>query len=225
MYKKAEACFWTAEEVDLSKDRRDWLERLTTDERYFISRVLAFFASADGIVGENLLLRFAKEVQIPEARCFYGFQLMMENIHAEMYGLLIDTLVSDSRERAVLFSAITTIPSIRAKGLWALKWVENTQFPFAQRLVAFAAVEGIFFSSSFASIFWMRKRGLLPGLAHSNDLISRDEGLHMEFACLLYRSLINPLPNEVVREIIQKAVALEKRFIDGKPLSLSLNIY
>src|ERR1700754_1866242 len=176
MYKKAEASFWTAEEIDLSKDLHDWNNRLNDDERYFISHVLAFFAASDGIVNENLVERFSGEVQIPEARCFYGFQIMMENIHSETYALLIDTYVKDPAEKDRLFHAIDTVPAVQKKAEWALKWINNGNF--AERLVAFAAVEGIFFSGSFCSIFWLKKRGLMPGLTFSNELISRDEGMH-----------------------------------------------
>src|SRR4051794_34367374 len=185
MYKKAEASFWTVEEVDLSKDMNDWEYKLTDDERYFISHVLAFFAASDGIVNENLTQRFSNEVQIPEARCFYGFQIMIENVHSEMYSLLIDTYVRDPNEKDILFSAINTIPCIRKKADWALRWISSNG-SFAERLVAFAAVEGIFFSGSFAAIFWLKKRGLMPGLGTSNEFISRDEGLHCDFACLLF---------------------------------------
>lgn len=221
MYKQAEACFWTAEEVDLSKDLCQWRDVLTDCERHFLSRVLAFFATADGIVGENVLLHFASEVQIPEARCFYGFQLMMENIHAEMYSLLIDSLVQDPACRAALFSAISGFPSVAAKARWALDCIQDGGMSFAQRLIVFAAVEGIFFSSSFASIFWMRKRGLLPGLAHANDLIARDEGLHTRFACVLYLSLQAALPHDTVHAVIREAVGLEHAFIAGEQHCLS----
>lgn len=212
-YKKAEASFWTAEEVDLSKDINFWETKLNDDERFFISRVLAFFAASDGIVNENLVVRFSKEVQIPEARCFYGFQIMMENIHAEMYSLLIDTYIRDPKERDFLFRAIETVPCVKRKAEWAMKWIEDPEAPFAERLVAFAAVEGIFFSGSFASIFWLKKRGLMPGLTFSNELISRDEGLHCDFACLLFKNLRNPTPQATVRQIITEAVAIEQEFL------------
>merc|ERR1712242_494283 len=183
MYKKAEASFWTAEEVDLSKDLKDW-ETLKEDERYFVSHVLAFFAASDGIVNENLVERFMKEVQVPEARCFYGFQIAIENIHSEMYSLLIDTFVKEPAERERLFNAIETVPAVERKAEWALRWINADNATYAERVVAFASVEGIFFSGSFAAIFWMKKRGLMPGLTFSNELISRDEGLHTDFACL-----------------------------------------
>src|ERR1700740_1658329 len=211
MYKKAEASFWTAEEVDLSKDLQDWHNRLNDDERFFVSHVLAFFAAGDGIVNENLVERFSGEVQIPEARCFYGFQIMMENIHSEMYSLLIDTYIKDPVEKDRLFHAIDTVPAVKKKAEWALRWIENGNF--AERLVAFAAVEGIFFSGSFCSIFWMKKRGLMPGLTFSNELISRDEGMHCEFACLLYSMLENKLSHEAVLAIITEAVTIEQEFL------------
>merc|ERR1712083_961660 len=184
MYKKAEASFWTAEEVYLSSDTRDWEEKLKPDERYFIKHVLAFFAASDGIVNENLVERFMKEVQVPEARCFYGFQIAMENIHSEMYSLLIDTFVKEPEERDKLFNAIETVPAVKKKADWAMKWINNEDVSYSERIIAFAAVEGIFFSGSFAAIFWLKKRGLMPGLTFSNELISRDEGLHTDFACL-----------------------------------------
>ncbi|KAH7371216.1 ribonucleotide reductase [Pyrenochaeta sp. MPI-SDFR-AT-0127] len=213
MYKKAEASFWTAEEIDLSKDLHDWNKRLNDDERFFISHVLAFFAASDGIVNENLVERFSGEVQIPEARCFYGFQIMMENIHSETYSLLIDTYISEPRQRQYLFNAIDNIPCIRKKADWALKWISDKNSTFANRLVAFAAVEGIFFSGSFASIFWLKKRGLMPGLTFSNELISRDEGMHTDFACLLF-SLLNTRPSkESVQAIITEAVTIEQEFL------------
>jgi len=183
MYKKAEASFWTAEEMDLSKDVHDWNNRLSDNERHFVSHVLAFFAASDGIVNENLLERFSNEVQAAEARCFYGFQIMMENIHSETYSLLIDTYIKDPAERDYLFDAVETVPCIKRKAEWALKWISDKDSCFGERLVAFAAVEGIFFSGSFASIFWLKKRGLMPGLTFSNELISRDEGMHTDFAC------------------------------------------
>ncbi|KAL4733074.1 ribonucleotide reductase [Aspergillus similis] len=221
MYKKAEASFWTAEEIDLSKDLHDWNNRLNEDERYFISRVLAFFAASDGIVNENLLERFSGEVQIPEARCFYGFQIMIENIHAETYSLLIDTYIKEPKQRTYLFDAIDTIPCIRKKADWAIKWIQDKESTFAQRLVAFAAVEGIFFSGSFASIFWLKKRGLMPGLTFSNELISRDEGLHTDFACLLFSHLNWRPSNKIVEDIIVEAVAIEKEFLtDALPCAL-----
>src|ERR1700742_1708921 len=199
MYKKHEASFWTAEEIDLHDDLKHW-ENLNSGERYFISHVLAFFAASDGIVNENLAVNFMSEVQIPEARCFYGFQIMMENIHSETYALLIDTYIKDPAEKNRLFHAIDTVPAVQKKAEWALRWINNGSF--AERLIAFAAVEGIFFSGSFCSIFWMKKRGLMPGLTFSNELISRDEGLHCDFACLLYTNhLVNQLPKETVTKI------------------------
>jgi ribonucleoside-diphosphate reductase subunit M2 len=221
MYKKAEASFWTAEEVDLSKDLHDWHNRLNDDERYFISHVLAFFAASDGIVNENLVERFSGEVQIPEARCFYGFQIMMENIHSEMYSLLIDTYISEPKQRTYLFNAIDTIPCIRKKADWALRWISDEHSTFAQRLVAFAAVEGIFFSGSFASIFWLKKRGLMPGLTFSNELISRDEGMHTDFACLLISHLKNRPSKQAIQDIITEAVQIEQEFlVDALPCAL-----
>ncbi|WP_343702670.1 ribonucleoside-diphosphate reductase small subunit [Chitinophaga sp.] len=217
-YKRHEASFWTAEEIDLSSDLKDWAS-LNDGERHFISHVLAFFAASDGIVNENLAVNFMSEVQIPEARCFYGFQIMMENIHSETYALLIDTYVKDPVEKDRLFHAIETVPAVKKKAEWALRWIENGTF--AQRLVAFAAVEGIFFSGSFCSIFWLKKRGLMPGLTFSNELISRDEGLHCEFACLLYSMLQGKLTEAEVHEIIGDAVAIEKEFItDALPAAL-----
>ncbi|KAF2260371.1 hypothetical protein CC78DRAFT_589885 [Lojkania enalia] len=213
MYKKAEASFWTAEEIDLSKDLHDWNKRLNDDERFFISHVLAFFAASDGIVNENLVERFSGEVQIPEARCFYGFQIMMENIHSETYSLLIDTYISDPKQRNYLFNAIDNIPCIRKKADWALRWIADKNSTFASRLVAFAAVEGIFFSGSFASIFWLKKRGLMPGLTFSNELISRDEGMHTDFACLLFSLLKTRPSDEAVRAIITEAVTIEQEFL------------
>ncbi len=218
MYKKHEASFWTAEEIDLSDDQKHW-ESLSDGERHFISHVLAFFAASDGIVNENLAVNFMSEVQVPEARCFYGFQIMMENIHSETYALLIDSYIKNPTEKDRLFHAIDTVPCVKKKAEWALKWINNGNF--AQRLVAFAAVEGIFFSGSFCSIFWLKKRGLMPGLTFSNELISRDEGLHCEFACLLYSMLKNQLSQEEVTEIIADAVTIEKEFVtDALPVRL-----
>jgi ribonucleoside-diphosphate reductase beta chain len=217
-YKKHEASFWTAEEIDLGADLKDW-NSLNEGERHFITHVLAFFAASDGIVNENLAVNFMSEVQIPEARCFYGFQIMMENIHSETYALLIDTYVKDPAEKDRLFHAIDTVPAVKKKAEWALRWIENGNF--AERLVAFAAVEGIFFSGSFCSIFWLKKRGLMPGLTFSNELISRDEGLHCEFACLLYSMLENKLTEEQVHTIIRDAVTIEKEFItEALPVDL-----
>lgn len=218
MYKRHEASFWTAEEIDLSADQKDW-ENLNDGERHFISHILAFFAASDGIVNENLALNFMSEVQVPEARCFYGFQIMMENIHSETYALLIDTYIKNPKEKTHLLHAIDTVPCVQKKAEWALKWIEKGTF--AQRLVAFAAVEGIFFSGSFCSIFWLKKRGLMPGLTFSNELISRDEGMHCEFACLLYGMLQYKLTQEEVFQIITEAVAIEKEFItDALPVNL-----
>jgi ribonucleoside-diphosphate reductase beta chain len=209
-YKEAEASFWTAEEIDLTQDQNDW-KKLNDNEKHFIKHVLAFFAASDGIVGENLAMRFYNDVKIPEARMFYGFQLMMEGIHSETYSLLIDTYISDTQEKGVLFNAIENIPIIKEKADWALKWIDS-QDSFAHRLVAFAVVEGIFFSSSFCSIYWLKKRGLMPGLSFSNELISRDESAHTEFACLLYKTLGFNLPEEEVHSIIKEAVEIECRF-------------
>jgi len=219
-YKKAEASFWTAEEIDLSQDLSDWENRLTDNEKHFIKHVLAFFAASDGIVNENLAENFLSEVQYTEAKFFYGFQVAIENIHSETYSLLIDTYIKDSKEKAGLFNAIDTLECVRKKADWALRWIEKGSF--AERLVAFAAVEGIFFSGSFCSIFWLKKRGLMPGLAFSNELISRDEGLHCDFACLLYtKHLVNRLPKEQVIEIIKDAVEIEKEFIlEALPVKL-----
>ncbi|PPQ67806.1 hypothetical protein CVT26_007053 [Gymnopilus dilepis] len=212
LYKKAQASFWTAEEIDLSHDLTDWI-RLTPGERHFISHVLAFFAASDGIVNENLVERFSNEVQVAEARCFYGFQIMIENVHSETYSLLIDSYIRDPEERDFLFHAIDNIPCVRRKADWALRWISDKKSTFAERLVAFAAVEGIFFSGSFAAVFWIKKRGLMPGLTFSNELISRDEGLHTDFACLLFTHLKRrPHPQTVLR-IITEAVEIEKDFL------------
>jgi ribonucleoside-diphosphate reductase beta chain len=217
-YKRHQASFWTAEEIDLSGDLKDW-SSMNDGERHFISHVLAFFAASDGIVNENLAVNFMSEVQLPEARCFYGFQIMMENIHSETYALLIDTYIKNAAEKHKLFHAIDTVPAVKKKAEWALRWI--TKGNFAQRLVAFAAVEGIFFSGSFCSIFWLKKRGLMPGLTFSNELISRDEGLHCEFACLLFRMLNRKLSELEVHNIISDAVAIEKEFItEALPVDL-----
>lgn len=218
-YKRAEASFWTAEEIDLSQDLTDW-GQLNDDERHFVKHILAFFAASDGIVNENLAENFLSEVQYTEAKFFYGFQITIENIHSETYSLLIDTYIKDSAEKSKLFNAIDTLECVQKKANWALRWIEKGSF--AERLVAFAAVEGIFFSGSFCSIFWLKKRGLMPGLAFSNELISRDEGLHCDFACLLYtQHLVNKLPASQVAEIIQEAVEIEKEFIiDALPVKL-----
>merc|ERR1719183_154246 len=208
MYKQAEASFWTAEEVDLSCDKNDW-DSLSGDEKHFVKHVLAFFAASDGIVLENLAGRFMTDVQVPEARCFYGFQIAIENIHSEMYSLLIDTYIQDEKEKDRLFRATETMPVVAKKADWALKWI-SSDASFAERLVGFAAVEGIFFSGSFCAIYWLKKRGMMPGLTFSNELISRDEGLHTDFACLLYKHLQHTrLPEEVVERIITSAVEIE----------------
>lgn len=212
MYKKAEASFWTVEEVDLSKDMKDW-ESLKPSERHFISHVLAFFAASDGIVNENLVERFSQEVQVTEARCFYGFQIAMENVHSEMYSLLIDTYIRDPKEREFLFNAIETLPCVKKKADWALNWISSKKANFGERVVAFAAVEGIFFSGSFAAIFWLKKRGLMPGLTFSNELISRDEGLHCDFACLMFKYLVQKPTRERVTSIIRDAVVIEQEFL------------
>ena len=213
-YKKAQASFWTVEEIDLSNDHWDWV-RLTHGERHFIGHVLAFFAASDGIVNENLIERFSNDVQVAEARCFYGFQIMIENVHSETYSLLIDTYIKDPNERDHLFDAVETIPCIKRKAEWALRWISDTHSTFAERLIAFAAVEGIFFSGSFAAIFWIKKRGLMPGFTFSNELISRDEGMHTDFACLLFSHLRRrPHPQTILR-IINEAVEIEKEFLTG----------
>ena len=219
-YKQAEASFWTAEEVDLTPDLKDWDTKLNDNEKHFIKHVLAFFAASDGIVNENLVLNFMREVQIPEARCFYGFQVAIENIHSEMYSLLIDTYIKDDTEKDFLFNALGNLDCVSKKGNWALNWIEKSP-TFAHRLIAFAAVEGIFFSGSFCAIFWLKKRGLMPGLTFSNELISRDEGLHCDFACYLYSMLENKLDKKEVEAIITEAVTIEKEFVtDALPVSL-----
>mmetsp|Transcript_152232 Transcript_152232/g.280590 ORF Transcript_152232/g.280590 Transcript_152232/m.280590 type:complete len:344 (+) Transcript_152232:59-1090(+) len=211
MYKKHEASFWTAEEIDLSQDNKDW-DQLSESEQHFVKHVLAFFAASDGIVLENLASSFSTEVQVPEARAFYGFQIAMENIHSETYSLLIEQYIRDPAEKDKVFNAIETMPAVTEKAKWAIQWM-NRENSFAERVVAFAAVEGILFSGSFCAIYWLKKRGLMPGLTFSNELISRDEGLHAEFACLLYRKLQNPLPEDVIHAIIQGAVDVERKFI------------
>lgn len=218
-YKQSVASFWTAEEIDLGQDLKDW-ENLNDGERHFISHVLAFFAASDGIVNENLAENFVSEVQYTEAKFFYGFQIAMENIHSETYSLLIDTYVKDPKEKDHLFNAIDTMDCVKKKADWALRWIDEGSF--AERLVAFAAVEGIFFSGSFCSIFWLKKRGLMPGLAFSNELISRDEGMHCDFACLIYNDhLNNKLSEETVKNIIINAVEIEKEFVtDALPVNL-----
>ncbi|MBW4359451.1 ribonucleotide-diphosphate reductase subunit beta [Flavobacterium taihuense] len=219
-YKMMEASFWTAEEIDLSQDLNDWNNKLNDDERYFIKHILAFFAASDGIVNENLAENFVNEVQYAEAKFFYGFQIMMENIHSETYSLLIDTYVKDENEKADLFNALDVFPAIRKKADWALKWIESDSF--AERLIAFAAVEGIFFSGAFCSIYWLKKRGLMPGLTFSNELISRDEGVHCDFAVHLHNHhLINKVPKERIRSIIVDALNIEREFItESLPVSL-----
>lgn len=219
-YKKQEASFWIAEEIDLHQDVTDWKTKLNDDERYFVKHILAFFAASDGIVNENLAENFVNEVQYSEAKFFYGFQIMMENIHSEMYSLLIDTLVEDDAEKAELFNALELFPAIKKKADWALKWIESDSF--AERLIAFAAVEGIFFSGAFCSIFWLKKRGIMPGLATSNEFISRDEGLHRDFACHLHNEhLINKVPVERITQIIVEALDIEREFItESLPVKL-----
>ncbi|MBL6872646.1 MAG: ribonucleotide-diphosphate reductase subunit beta [Flavobacteriales bacterium] len=219
-YKKQEASFWTAEEIDLHQDLVDWESKLNDDERYFIKHILAFFAASDGIVNENLAENFVNEVQYTEAKFFYGFQIMMENIHSETYSLLIDTYIKDKKERNQLFTAIEHFDAIKKKADWAIKWIGSDSF--AERLIAFAAVEGIFFSGSFCSIFWLKKRGLMPGLTFSNELISRDEGLHCDFACHLHNHhLINKVPKERIKEIIVDALDIEREFIiESLPVKL-----
>ena len=219
-YKKSEVSFWTAEEIDLHQDLSDWNNKLSKDEKYFIKHILAFFAASDGIVNENLAENFVNEVQYSEAKFFYGFQIMMENIHSETYSLLIDTYVKDEKEKNNLFNAIETFPAIKKKADWALKWIESPSF--AERLIAFAAVEGIFFSGAFCSIFWLKKRGLMPGLTFSNELISRDEGVHCDFAVHLHNHhLINKVPKERIREILIDALNIEREFItESLPISL-----
>jgi ribonucleoside-diphosphate reductase beta chain len=220
LYKKALASFWTVEEVDLSKDMNDW-NKLSGDEQHFIKNVLAFFAGSDGIVLENLAVRFMSEIKSPEAMCFYGFQIAMENIHSEMYSLLIDTYIRNPEEKNHLFNAIDTIPSVGKKAKWAIRWINDTDATFATRVIAFAAVEGIFFSGSFCAIFWLKKRGLMPGLTSSNELISRDEGMHTEFAVEIYSMLVNKLDQNTIHKIIREAVEIEKEFIiDSIPCRL-----
>ncbi len=219
-YKKQEASFWTAEEIDLHQDVTDWKTKLNDSERYFIKHILAFFAASDGIVNENLAENFVNEVQYSEAKFFYGFQIMMENIHSEMYSLLIDTLVDDDKEKDDLFNAIERFPAIKKKADWALRWIESDSF--AERLIAFAAVEGIFFSGAFCSIYWLKKRGLMPGLSSSNEFISRDEGMHRDFACHLHNQhLVNKVPEERIQQIIVEALDIEREFItESLPVNL-----
>jgi len=221
MYKTHFACFWSPDEIDLSDDMIDWRTKLSDNERFFVTHVLAFFAASDGIVNENLAERFMTEVQIPEARAFYGFQIAMENVHSEVYSMLIATYVDDVVERTHLFNAIDTIPCVQRKAHWAMRWIENASATFAERLVAFAAVEGIFFSGSFCAVSWLKKRGLMPGLSFSNELISRDEGLHCDFACLLFEHIVNKPPEETIRKIIMDAVVIEHEFVsDALPVAL-----
>jgi ribonucleotide reductase beta subunit family protein with ferritin-like domain len=220
MYKKSVDCFWRAEEIDLSKDYAHW-ETLNTDEKYFISMILAFFAASDGIVLENLATRFMSDVQVAEARAFYGFQIAMENIHSQTYSLLIETYIKNSEEKHRLFNALEYFPCIQKKGDWAQKWINDNRSSFATRLIAFACIEGIFFSGAFCSIYWLKKRGLMPGLTFSNELISRDEALHTEFAILLYKKLVKKLPKTRIHEIIKEAVEIENEFIcDALPCRL-----
>ena len=220
MYKKQEDLFWRVEEVDLSKDLKDW-QRLSSEEKHFISMILAFFAASDGIVLENLGMRFMSEVQLSEARAFYGFQIAMENIHSIMYSTLIETYISDKTEKSRLFNSLNEFPCIKKKADWAIKWINDKRSNFATRLVAFACVEGIFFSGAFCSIYWLKKRGLMPGLTFSNELISRDEALHTEFAVLLYKKLQRQLKRQRLEEIIKEAVEIEKEFIcDALPCRL-----
>ena len=212
LYKKAESSFWTTNEIDLSKDLNDW-DKLTDDERHFIKNVIGFFAGSDGIIMENLATRFMREIQIPEARAFYSYQIFNESIHSETYSLLIDTYIKDSIEKNRIFNSIENIPSVSKKALWAYKWIENKDVSFATRLIAFAIVEGIFFSGSFCAIYWLKKRGLMPGLTFSNELISKDEGMHCEFATLLYSKIKNKLDQDLVNEIFIEAIEIEKEFI------------
>ena len=219
-YKKAESSFWTAEEIDFSKDNNDW-DKLNDNEKYFLKNIIAFFAGSDGIVLENLVSNFCSEIQLAEARCFYGFQIAIENIHSEVYSLLIDKYVKDENEKHTLFNAIEEIPCVKRKADWALKWMDPKNATFAERVVAFAVVEGIFFSGSFCAIFWIKKRGLLPGLTFSNELISRDEGMHTDFAVLIYKMLVNKLHADTIYKIVTEAVEIEKSFIvDSIPCAL-----
>lgn len=220
-YKTQMACFWTAEEIDLSKDLNDWEHNMTENERHFIKYVLAFFAGSDGIVLENLVQRFCNDIEIAEVRCFYTFQAAMENIHSETYSLLIDSYIKDNDEKNFLFGAIDNIPVIEKKAKWAMRWIDDKESNFATRLLAFCCVEGVFFSGSFCSIFWLKKRGLLPGLTFSNELISRDEGMHCDFAILLYSMLSNRLDQSIVHNLFKEAVDIEKEFItDAIPCNL-----
>ena len=211
-YKKAESTFWTTNEIDLSKDINDW-NKLNNNEKYFIKNIIGFFAGSDGIIIENLAVRFLNEIEIPEARSFYSYQIFNENIHSETYSLLIDTYIKDNEEKNKIFNSIENIPCIAKKASWAYKWIQNNEVNFATRLIAFAIVEGIFFSGSFCAIYWLKKRGLMPGLTFSNELISKDEGMHCHFACLLYSYIKNKLKKEIVYEIFKEAVEIEKEFI------------
>ena len=219
-YKKAESTFWTINEIDLSKDINDW-DKLNNNEKYFIKNIIGFFAGSDGIIIENLALRFLNEIEIPEARSFYSYQIFNENIHSETYSLLIDTYIKDNEEKNKIFNSIENIPCIAKKASWAYKWIQNNEVNFATRLIAFAIVEGIFFSGSFCAIYWLKKRGLMPGLTFSNELISKDEGMHCHFACLLYSYIKNKLKKEIVYEIFKEAVEIEKEFItDSIPCNM-----
>mgnify|MGYP001210916799 CR=1 FL=1 len=219
-YKKAESSFWTANEIDLSKDLNDW-ESLNTNEKYFIKNIIGFFAGSDGIVMENLALRFLSEIEIPEVRAFYSYQIFNENVHSETYSLLIDTYIKDNEEKIKIFNSIENIPCVAKKASWAYKWIENKEVNFATRLLAFAIVEGVFFSGSFCAIYWLKKRGLMPGLTFSNELISRDEGLHTDFAILLYSMIDNKLSEKTIHEIFKEAVDIEKEFIiDSIPCAM-----
>jgi ribonucleoside-diphosphate reductase beta chain len=211
-YKKAESTFWTTNEIDLSKDINDW-NKLNENEKYFIKNIIGFFAGSDGIIIENLALRFLNEIEIPEARSFYSYQIFNENIHSETYSLLIDTYIKDNEEKNKIFNSIENIPCIAKKASWAYKWIQNNEVSFATRLIAFAIVEGVFFSGSFCAIYWLKKRGLMPGLTFSNELISKDEGMHCHFACLLYSYIRNKLKEEIVHQIFKEAVIIEKEFI------------
>ena len=220
LYKKAESTFWTANEIDLSKDSAQW-DSLNENEKYFIKNIIGFFAGSDGIIMENLAVRFLNEIQIPEARAFYSYQIFNESIHSETYSLLIDTYIKDKEEKLKIFNSIENIPCVAKKAAWAYKWIENKEVNFATRLLSFAIVEGVFFSGSFCAIYWIKKRGLMPGLTFSNELISRDEGLHCEFACLLYSMIKNRVPAQIVNKIFEEAVAIEKEFItDSIPCAM-----
>jgi ribonucleoside-diphosphate reductase beta chain len=211
-YKKVESTFWTTNEIDLSKDINDW-NKLNDNEQYFIKNIIGFFAGSDGIIIENLAVRFLNEIEIPEVRSFYSYQIFNENIHSETYSLLIDTYIKDNEEKNKIFNSIENIPCIAKKASWAYKWIQNNEVNFATRLIAFAIVEGIFFSGSFCAIYWLKKRGLMPGLTFSNELISKDEGMHCHFACLLYSYIKNKLKEEIVHQIFKEAVIIEKEFI------------